>query len=93
MNHITGEEINSRIAIETYFKLNNINYIIEEIEKNDNVEHFECDICTYYGFLSQLLCNNCKKKGCLTHSIQCKCLPTDFIIRYRYSVKVCFRNN
>ncbi len=62
--------------------------MIEEIDKNDNIESFECDFCTYFGFLSQLLCNNCKRKGCLTHSIQCKCLPTDFIVRYRYLTQV-----
>ena len=74
--------------METFFKINKINYIIEEIEKNDNIENFECDMCTHFGFLSQLQCNNCKKKGCITHSIQCRCLPTDYTIRYRYLIKV-----
>jgi hypothetical protein len=88
MNNIISNEIEKRKAIESFFKLNHINSIVEEIDKNDNVESFECDFCTYLGFLSQLQCNNCKKKGCLTHSVQCKCLPTDFTIRYRYLTKV-----
>ncbi len=59
--------------------------MIEEIEKDDIDENFVCDFCTKFSFLSQLVCNNCRVKGCIIHNIQCKCLPTDFIIRYRYS--------
>jgi hypothetical protein len=66
--------------------------MIEEIEKSDIIEKFDCDICTYSGFLSQLQCSNCKKKGCLAHSIQCQCLPTNFTLRYRYLTKVFFIN-
>ena len=85
-----GQEIETRISLETFFKINKFNYLIEEIEKDDNIEIFECSMCTYFGFLSQLQCNNCNKKVCLSHSIQCKCLPTDFTFRYRYLVKVTY---
>lgn len=88
MDSILTNEIENRLQTESYFRMNNINYIIEEIDKNDNIECFECDFCTYYGFLSQLMCNNCKRKGCLMHGIQCKCLPTNFSIRYRYLTQV-----
>ncbi len=81
---LSGEELDRRIQLETFFKLNNINYIIEEINKDDIDESFTCDFCTKFSFLSQLQCNNCRKKGCITHSIQCKCLPTDFTLRVRY---------
>jgi hypothetical protein len=79
-----GEELDKRVEMETFFKLNNINYIIEEIDKRDTEESFICDFCTKFSFLSQLQCNNCRKKGCINHSIQCKCLPTDFTLRVRY---------
>lgn len=82
------EEIETRVSFETFLDLNKFNYIIEEIDKDDNKENFDCDLCTYYGFLSQLCCNNCRTKGCLVHNIQCKCLPTNFSVRYRYSIKV-----
>jgi len=88
MTSLILNEIENRQRTESFFKINNINYIIEEMDKHDNIESFDFDFCTYYGFLSQLMCNNCKRKGCLTHSIQCKCLPTDFTIRYRYLTQV-----
>jgi hypothetical protein len=84
VNSIVSQEIDNRNVIESFFIINQINFMIEEIEKTDTIETFDCDFCTYSGFLSQLQCNNCKKKGCLLHSIQCKCLPTDFMLRYRY---------
>jgi hypothetical protein len=88
VDHCISQEIEIRLELESFFKLNNINYIIEELEKNDSQENLECDMCTYFGFLSQMVCNNCRKKGCLHHRIQCKCLPTDFTVRYRYMTEV-----
>ena len=81
MNTLIGQEIETRISLETFFKINKFNYIIEEIEKDDNIEIFECSMCTYFGFLSQLQCNNCNKRGCNTDSSTrfcfCKKSPTN----------------
>lgn len=81
-------EIDNRIVLENFFDMNKINFITEAIDYNDDTEIFDCDFCTHLGFLSQLVCKNCKKKGCIVHNIQCKCLPTDFILRIRYLTKV-----
>jgi hypothetical protein len=84
---LVKDEKDKRIELESYLKLNSINYNVEELELNDE-ENFLCDFCTYYNYLSLMICNGCKKKGCLTHAIQCKCLPTDFTLKYRYSTSV-----
>ena len=72
MNKIVKEEIDKRIIVENFFELNSINFIIEKFEKNDTTVIFECDICRNLGYLSQLVCKNCKKKCCLDHLINCK---------------------
>jgi len=46
--------------------------MIEESDKDDVTEIFECDFCGNLRYLSQLVCQNCKKKSCLHHLITCK---------------------
>lgn len=87
VNLIVTDEYNSRIILESFLKINNINYKIQEVPK-ESAESFDCDFCTKANYFNQFICSNCNKKGCISHEIQCKCLPTEFTLKYRYSTSV-----
>jgi len=81
---IINEELNFRKIAEINLNEFQINYKMEDINEKVQYYEHECQLCRSHLFLSYLYCNNCKKKICINHMIQCKCLPTDFTLFLRY---------
>lgn len=89
LKRIISEENENRRTILLNFISFQINYKIEEMDCSAKYYENECPFCRNYTYLSYLLCNNCLRRGCITHSIQCKCLPTNFTLAYRFMDNVC----
>ena len=88
MKKIITEEIEKRRQIELNFIANLYNFKIEEIDELAKYDENECPVCRNYCFMSYTFCQNCKKNSCISHLIQCQCLPTDLILRYRFKDNV-----
>lgn len=88
LKKIVNDELENRRLIEANFIGLQINYNIIEIEDSSKYDEHECPFCRNYCYLSYLKCRSCNRKCCITHNIQCQCLPTDFILGYRFKQNV-----
>lgn len=65
---------------------------IKEIPANAHYDKSLCNFCKNYSFFSNIKCENCLKKFCVTHFDKCSCEKKDYSLYLRYSDEVFFIN-